>query len=976
MPNNVVIDFRADVDGLKPAFDALLKLGKITDDDVKAFNAANAAQKELAATATKSASSYDKLAVSVTNVKKNIVDGSINKAIEGTAKLIDKNISATKTYDNSIRGLKQQYKDLLSLAIQNGENSPIGQQALKDAGELKDRIGDLQQATKNYSSDTATFDAIGQGISTIGAGFQAAQGAQALFGEGGEELQKTMVRLQATMALVNGLQQIQNALQAESALRLKLASISQATYTAVVGTSTGAMKAFRIALAATGIGALVLGLIALITNFDSVSESVKGFLNKFESLKPVVEAVTRGFERFKEILGFDDKLTKELDKLEAFYNSVNSSTEKLQKRGLALRKSNGENTLALEKTTNEILLRNQQVANDLAIKQFIAKSVQIGKIDEEEKQKLIDKVNDINDRIVELTARNNDIEFELLQRGLQARKNQIDARLQFAQKGSEAELKLKLNQIAAELAIENSQRDKVAGQVALNEAKANIARKKAFEDFKQFQLQGELDTANKKLTIVQAGSLEELNIMRNALDIENQMVLNNSSLTQTQKELKLAENAQKELDLIKKYGQAQISLAEQIELKKQTVGNDRLQKFEEEQKAEYDYYNKIADLEFQSSDQSYNRIEALRREKFTRAIQLLDAELSKVQQTNDNIIASEEKLQRDLEAKAKEDPANRKQYELAILESQERVKTSEEKAAEESIRINREKNIAIIADDNQAAENKKANLLKQVDLLQSISDQSAGILKDANAMELQGKIQALDDESRANQKQLDDKLISQRQYEINEKEIEKRKNEAKKKAFEQNKNIQLAEIAINTAVAVVKAYANTGLPAALPFIALTVAAGALQAAAISKQKYPGFAKGTNFAPKGWAWVGEQGPELVNLSGGEKIKTAKESKVFAQKQYQMEVFNSNTMASTVDNSPVLSPKGKQATELFQNEPGFALDYNLLSGMISQGVGQHISKMPLTHFTMDKNGFKVAVKNGNNITNYLDNRYSTN
>lgn len=35
-------------------------------------------------------------------------------------------------------------------------------------------------------------------------------------------------------------------------------------------------------------------------------------------------------------------------------------------------------------------------------------------------------------------------------------------------------------------------------------------------------------------------------------------------------------------------------------------------------------------------------------------------------------------------------------------------------------------------------------------------------------------------------------------------------------------------------------------------------------------KIPGFAEGTQSAPSGWAWVGERGPELMNLRGGEAI----------------------------------------------------------------------------------------------------------
>ena len=34
--------------------------------------------------------------------------------------------------------------------------------------------------------------------------------------------------------------------------------------------------------------------------------------------------------------------------------------------------------------------------------------------------------------------------------------------------------------------------------------------------------------------------------------------------------------------------------------------------------------------------------------------------------------------------------------------------------------------------------------------------------------------------------------------------------------------------------------------------------------------YGGFASGTQNAPPGWAWVGEEGPELMRLHGGEQI----------------------------------------------------------------------------------------------------------
>ncbi|WP_376959630.1 phage tail length tape measure family protein [Azospirillum sp. A26] len=58
---------------------------------------------------------------------------------------------------------------------------------------------------------------------------------------------------------------------------------------------------------------------------------------------------------------------------------------------------------------------------------------------------------------------------------------------------------------------------------------------------------------------------------------------------------------------------------------------------------------------------------------------------------------------------------------------------------------------------------------------------------------------------------------------------------------------------------------------------LDVVDNAQTAFAVSKgSKLPGFARGTLSAPAGWAVVGEEGPEVVRLSGGERIWNARES----------------------------------------------------------------------------------------------------
>jgi hypothetical protein len=130
----------------------------------------------------------------------------------------------------------------------------------QQAGELKDEIADVNQRIKNLASDTKTIDAFVGAVQGIAAGFQIAQGAAALFGDENEDLQKAMLKVQGAMALANGVQQVANLLQKESAVMMGINTAATKLYAVVVGTATGALRAFRIALAATGIGAIVVAL--------------------------------------------------------------------------------------------------------------------------------------------------------------------------------------------------------------------------------------------------------------------------------------------------------------------------------------------------------------------------------------------------------------------------------------------------------------------------------------------------------------------------------------------------------------------------------------------------------------------------------------------------------------------------------------------------------------------------------------------
>jgi hypothetical protein len=164
-------------------------------------------------------------------------------------------------------GIRATREELAKMLLSGEANTAQLYKMAKAGGELSDAMGDASQAISVMASDTFPLDSMLQGVQSITAGFQVAEGAMALFGVENEDLQKTLVRLNALMAITSGLQQLQNSLQKTSALSLGFNVVMQKAYTLAVGESTGAMKIFRLALVSTGIGALVVGLGLAITAF-------------------------------------------------------------------------------------------------------------------------------------------------------------------------------------------------------------------------------------------------------------------------------------------------------------------------------------------------------------------------------------------------------------------------------------------------------------------------------------------------------------------------------------------------------------------------------------------------------------------------------------------------------------------------------------------------------------------------------------
>lgn len=194
---------------------------------------------------------------------------------------------ASESLRTQQKKLKEEYADLRIKMEQMEKANLKGTESYKllqsrmvqvqgQAGNLNDLMGDVSSEISQLGSDTKGIDKTLRGITALAGGFSAVQGVMALFGSENEAVEKTLLKVNATMAIASGTQQLFTELRAKDTIFLGVQTQAQKLYTLVVGQSTGAMKAFKIAMASAfslGVGALI---IAVIANWDKIKAVIEG----------------------------------------------------------------------------------------------------------------------------------------------------------------------------------------------------------------------------------------------------------------------------------------------------------------------------------------------------------------------------------------------------------------------------------------------------------------------------------------------------------------------------------------------------------------------------------------------------------------------------------------------------------------------------------------------------------------------------
>lgn len=347
---NTIKALKAEIAQLKKELDRAT-IG--SDEFKKASNELSAAQKQLkdALAQTKQTAgavdgSYDALVATMAQLKKewratadevkrNNIGKQIND-INNQLKELDSSIGNNQRKVGDYTGgivdafsqLKAEIKQYKSELLTLEEGTEEYNNTLTKLGDAQFKLKDINEKAALSVGDTGeVIKNVGKFAGGVVGGFNALQGVMTLVGSEGEALNETMVKLQAGIAIVQGLQGIEGLADGFTGLKnsLGLANVSLKGFITKLGGLRGA-------IAKTGIGVLVIAIGALINKLLSLKdEAEQREIELAERARQREEEELQALEEYrKKIISNGEELIVGYTKLRAEYLTLKSDYEKTE----------------------------------------------------------------------------------------------------------------------------------------------------------------------------------------------------------------------------------------------------------------------------------------------------------------------------------------------------------------------------------------------------------------------------------------------------------------------------------------------------------------------------------------------------------------------------------------------------------------------------------------------------------------------
>jgi hypothetical protein len=227
--------------------------------------------------------------------------GEMSADVAKSAKSIEEKLASIATRNPTMGTVKQLTQLAMEARALGPEFGKVADQFIREAGRIKDSIGDARAEVAYFASDTRRIDAVLGGVQAVTGAFGALQGITALLGAENEDMQKTMMKLHAAMSVVSGLQAVMSALEAESTVRKGANVAMTKLQTYVMGQATVAARAYSAALLATGAGAILVAIGLVVTVFQNMSSEIDKAKKRLEQFQKIQErSLTLGQRQIKE----------------------------------------------------------------------------------------------------------------------------------------------------------------------------------------------------------------------------------------------------------------------------------------------------------------------------------------------------------------------------------------------------------------------------------------------------------------------------------------------------------------------------------------------------------------------------------------------------------------------------------------------------------------------------------------------------
>jgi hypothetical protein len=337
---------------------------------------------------------------------------SVGDAVENVAK-------ETKKTSGSFTSLRKELKDL-TIQLQNLDPaSKEFEKVAQRAGQIKEQMRGVADAINDADPEVfgGKFQRTAEGIAGA---FSAVTGAQALFGQNSEEIEKQMLKVQGAIALTQGI-------SAMKELRNDFGDLA----TMVKGKVVSAFGSLRSAIITTGIGALVIIITSIIANWKEFSSTItKSFpaLAKvgayFTNIKQIASGVINGLiEGFKSVGKIMlDLLTGDVSSAWKEAKNFGSNVSKAYNQGYAEKDKELKTKHYIESTKQQLDLMEAQgkdvskkrlelMKKELSLLQkgsedYNAKLIEIETLRTSIRQKQADKQKEINTKAKENEEKN------------------------------------------------------------------------------------------------------------------------------------------------------------------------------------------------------------------------------------------------------------------------------------------------------------------------------------------------------------------------------------------------------------------------------------------------------------------------------------------------------------------------------------------------------------------------------------------